>query len=115
MAGRKGTGREGREINEQDESCEQAQAPERESRQRESRVPVLDETLVFIVLRLKNPTPKRFVREHREAHTSTTTVTHTKTDRVRYRDRKEKQHTSTRLLCGPAGGEGVRSQKRGRS
>ena len=34
-AGRKGAGREGREINEQDESCEQAQVPERESRERE--------------------------------------------------------------------------------
>ena len=93
-------GREGREINERDESYEQPQT--------ESRVPVVYETFVLIVLRLKNPTPKRFFREHRGTHSKNDKQTGT--DRARHRDRKETQQN---ILCGPAGGKvfGVRKER----
>jgi hypothetical protein len=92
-------GREGREINERDESYEQPQT--------ESRVPVVYETLVLIVLRLKNPTPKRFFREHRGTHSKNDTQTGT--ERERNRNRKETQHTHTLRPCW---WEGVWSQIR---
>ena len=64
-------------------------------------------TLVLIVLRPKNATPKRFFREHRGTHSKYDAQT--KTDRERHRDRKETQHTHTLRPCW---WEGVWSEKR---
>jgi len=96
-----GAGREGREINERDKSYEQPQ--------RESRVPVVCETFVMIVLRLKNPIPKRFFREHRGTHSKHDTHRQGQTERDIVTERRH----STHILCGPAGGKefGVRKER----
>ncbi len=87
-----GAGREGKEINERDKSYEQPQ--------RESRVPVVCETLVMIVLRLKNPMPKRVCREHRGTHSK-----HDKRRQGTERDIETERRHSTHILCGAAGGK----------
>ena len=95
-----GAGREGREINERDQSYEQSE--------RESRVPVVYERLVMIVLRLKNPTPKRFRREHRGTHSKNDTHGQGQTEK----DIETEKRHSTHILCGPVGekGSGVRKE-----
>ena len=63
------------------------------------------ETFGFYSSQAENPTPKRFVREHRGPHC--------KNDTQRPREKHREKRHSTCILCGPADGKVLIAVRKG--